>query len=312
MACYRPLHGYKALTTNPSGKRSIVFNSREGYGDLKIVLPCGQCIGCRLERSRQWAIRCVHEASLYEENSYITLTYEEKKLPPHGSLLVSDFQKFMKRLRKKYSSKIIRFFQCGEYGEQGGRPHYHACLFNHDFNDKVPWKQINGHQLYTSQALSDLWPLGFSTVGALTFESAAYVARYITKKITGPRAKLFYEGFDEETGEYFQIKPEYTTMSRGGRGELGGIGKGWYEKYKGDVYPHGFVILRGKKLRPPKFYDSQFEITDPAGYAQVKADRQNKGALHAIDNTHERLAVREDCKILQVKRLKRSYENNET
>jgi len=126
------------------GKRAIVFNPKYGYPDMPVELPCRQCIGCRLEYSRQWAIRCLHEASLYDENCYITLTYDDQKLPESydikNGLDLSHFQLFMKRLRKKYGAKI-RFFHCGEYGEDRGRPHFHACIFNHDFQDKKNGKR---------------------------------------------------------------------------------------------------------------------------------------------------------------------------
>lgn len=307
MPCYRPLKAYRAHTRNASGKRSIVVVRRDAYVDFPIELPCSQCIGCRLERSRQWAIRCVHEASLYENNCFITLTYSSENLPPYSSLLVSDFQKFMKRLRKKHENKVIRFFHCGEYGEQTKRPHYHACLFNFDFSDKVLWKVVNDQPYFVSEELRELWPKGHSTIGDVTFESAAYVARYITKKVTGAQAEAHYEVFDPSTGEYVDRKPEYTTMSR-----RPGIGKGWFEKFKGDVYPHGFVVMRGKKMRPPKFYDSQFEIVDPQGFAQLKADRQVAGESHAENNTPRRLLDREEIKLIQLDQLKRSYENNES
>src|SRR4051794_29862641 len=107
MPCFRPLKGYRARVTNPdTGKRSIVFNARKGFNDLPVDLPCGQCIGCRLERSRQWAIRCSHEAKLHEENCFITLTYAPEHLPPGGTLVVKDFQDFMKRLRFEFGAGI--------------------------------------------------------------------------------------------------------------------------------------------------------------------------------------------------------------
>ena len=187
MACYHPLKGYRSSELTKNGKRKIVFNRNQGYADLPVTVPCGQCIGCRLERSRQWAIRCHHEASLYENNSFITLTYADEYLPQNGSLDLNAQQKFFKRLRKKYGSGI-RFYACGEYGSKFGRPHYHACLFNHDFADKTLWKITNDVPLYRSSSLEELWPYGHSSVGNVTFQSAAYVARYILKKITGEHA----------------------------------------------------------------------------------------------------------------------------
>ena len=118
---------------------------------------------------------------MYDDNCFITLTYSNQHIPADGSLDVRVFQKFMKRLRKRFGDGI-RFYHCGEYGSLLGRPHYHACLFNFDFPDKYLWKENNGQKLYRSPSLEELWPYGYSSIGTVTFESAAYVARYILKR----------------------------------------------------------------------------------------------------------------------------------
>jgi len=303
--CFRPLKGYRSRHVNPdTGKRSIVFTKSEGYYDQPVDLACGQCIGCRLERSRQWAIRCVHEASLHEDNCFITLTYNDENLPTDRSLNVKHYQDFMKRLRFRFGSGI-RFFHCGEYGERFSRPHYHACLFNFDFADKVKYKKTHsGDQLYTSQALNDLWPFGFSTVGSVSFESAAYVARYITKKVTGAGAGAHYEVLDSRTGELTQRKPEYTTMSR-----RPGIAKGWFEKFSSDVYPSDFVVIRERIMKPPKYYDRQFELAYPSDFDILKRVRKKRSLALAEKQPESRLAVREQVQNLKFKLLKRGYEN---
>jgi len=302
--CFHPLRGYYSKYVNPTGKRSIVFSIRESEGQ-QVELACGQCIGCRLERSRNWAIRCVHESKLYENNCFITLTYDAQHLPKSRSLQKSHFQKFMKRLRKKYSPTKIRFFHCGEYGEKFHRPHYHACLFNHDFPDKKHWKTQNNQKYYTSDSLNSLWGQGFTTIGAVTFESAAYVARYITKKVTGHQAPEHYQDIDEETGEVFDIQPEYVTMSR-----RPGIGKHYYEKHKKDWFSRDFLISRGTEVSIPKFYNGQFEIEHPEEYEEIKARRHELGLKLAPDNTFERRRAKETCKKQSFKKLIRSYEND--
>lgn len=301
------MKGYRAAEVNPeTGKRSIVFSPREGYSDLPLTIACGQCIGCRLERSRRWAIRCVHEASLHEKNCFITLTYRDECMPELGTLVLDDWQRFMKRLRKEFGAGI-RFFHCGEYGEKYKRPHYHACLFNFDFDDRVLWSRRNGFALYTSETLSRLWPSGFSTVGDVTFQSAAYVARYITKKITGRNAIGAYDIIDESTGEVLgEYKAEYVTMSR-----RPGIGRAWLERNYKEVYPSDFIVINGKKMKPPPFYDHSFEITHPDEMAKVKAKRALQGEAHADDNTPARLAVRERCQMARLTQLKRGYENGD-
>ncbi len=233
-------------------------------------------------------MRCVHEASLHQDNCFITLTYNDEHLPNDQSVDVRHFQLFMKKLRKKYGPGI-RFFHCGEYGDKYGRPHYHACLFNHDFQDKTLWKTRNGEKLYISPSLSELWGQGFSTTGTLTFSSAAYVARYVTKKINaaGPYTRII---INPKTGEVHDVAPEYGTMSRGGRTSLGGIGRDWIEQYQSETYPSDFIILKGVKMRPPRAYD---KLLDEAYLKSLKFRRKAKAAEHSEDNTPERRKVRE-------------------
>jgi len=305
MACFNPLIAYRGKMPNAkTGKLPMVFSPRDSFDpDSEFKLPCGRCIGCRLERSRQWAIRCVHEASLYERNAFITLTFSPEHLPKSGSLDKRDFQLFMKRLRKRFGSGV-RYFHCGEYGEKMGRPHYHACLFNFDFDDRELWRVRDGVKLYKSKALSELWPFGFSTIGDVTFESAAYVARYVTKKISGPVADDHYWRYDPKSGECYDLLPEYITMSR-----RPGIGRPWIEKYQGDVYPHDRVVLRGREMRPPKFYDSIFELDNPEGMEDIKFQREKKSKLQASDGEYSRLRTRERLQEIRLKCLKRGYEN---
>lgn len=200
----------------------------------------------------------------------------------------------MKRLRKAFPQKV-RYFHCGEYGEQLGRPHYHACLFNLDFPDKKLWKKSEGGDLYVSETLNQIWGKGFCLLGSVTFDSAAYVARYIAKKITGDPAEAHYAG----------RLPEYTTMSR-----RPGIAQSWYKKWQTDCYPSDSVVLRGKEFKPPKYYDRQFELDSPTEFAKVKNNRKAM-ALEPWDheNSPSRLMTREKVQTLNLKALKRSYEN---
>lgn len=292
MACYHPLQAYR------TSDGSVVFQQLRRYDVIaSISLPCGQCVGCRLERSRQWAMRCLHEASLYDRNCFITLTYSEEKCPLDGSLNYSHFQNFMKRLRFKYG-RNIRFYMCGEYGPLHGRPHYHACLFNHDFSDRELWKTTqSGSKLYRSAELEQLWPDGFSSVGEVNFESAAYVARYIMKKITGDMAKIAYASTDPETGEITFATPEFNHMSL-----KPGIGARWLEKYCEDVFPVDYIVVRGIKMKPPKYYDKLIgsalnwypEYCDlHAEHDEFTQARILRGRANFLDNTDSRLAVRE-------------------
>lgn len=304
MTCFHPLKGWRSRYVNKSGKRSIVFNQKDGFSDKPMKVPCGQCIGCRLEHSRQWAMRCVHEASLYDQNCFITLTYAPEHLPEDESLNLRHFQLFMKKLRKKYGPKI-RFFHAGEYGAKYRRPHYHAILFNHAFTDMKPWKKSpSGAMLYRSAELEKLWPYGYSSVGHVTFESAAYVARYVMKKITGDQAEQHYKT-ETRFGEIFDLKPEYTTMSR-----RPGIATDWFKRFKSDVYPLDEVVQRGIKMRPPRYYDKMFELEHPDDYRVIKAKRKSAARKHTDDQTPERLRVRERCTQARAQQLIRGIDND--
>ena len=225
---------------------------------------------------------------------------DDDHLPEDRSLRLSDFQKFMKRLRKSIAPKRVRFFHCGEYGDELGRPHYHACLFGHDFNDKELWTVVRDDPLYVSNNLNDLWPFGFSTLGDVTFRSAAYVARYATKKRTGDLGRDHYLVVDER-GEIHERAPEYATMSK-----RPGIGQPWLDKYERDVYPRGYVVVNGRKVRPPKYYDDQFELASVEAARKMKGNRVRKAKMFSGDQTPDRLAVRHKVQQERHKLLKRT------
>nr|QJB18947.1 MAG: replication initiator protein [Microvirus sp.] len=301
MPCYHPLQ--VKVSVSETGKKQIDFSSSESY-DARLAfeagqplptnfmsLPCGQCMGCRLEKSRQWALRCMHEASLHEDNCFLTLTYSDDFLPVDGSLDKSHFQLFLKRFRRAHEGVRIRYFMCGEYGENFSRPHYHACIFGFDFSDKQLFKR-GEYKLYTSPVLDRLWGMGHCTIGDLSFDSAAYVARYCTKKVTGSRAKEHYAG----------RQPEYATMSL-----KPGIGAEWYDKWKGDCFPSDFLVVNGHKCKPPRYYDKRLERENPALYEDIKQRRQ---ALAEDDDesSYRRLIDREKCQQARFKKLIRKIE----
>ncbi|WNK13214.1 MAG: replication initiator protein [Microvirus sp.] len=315
MTCYHPIKAYRSKHLTVNGKRKLVFSEKDSNGETQEI-SCGQCIGCRLQRSLEWAARISNEASLYENNCFITLTYAPENLPEGGTLVVKHFQDFMKKLRFKYGPNI-RFFHCGEYGEQLHRPHYHAALLNHDFPDKRPSRLTDrGDQTYISDSLDQLWGMGRTEIGELNFDSAAYIARYITKKVTGNAADFHYSTLDFSTGEITRLKPEYITMSR-----RPGIGAPWLEKYHKDVYSYDKLILRsGAKIAPPRFYDGRYELINPEHARQIFSKREQRDVnmfgtddynRRSLDTTENRLKVREVVHEATIKStLKRNYEGS--
>lgn len=292
MTCYKPLLAWRDPNNlGKNGKPSLTFKGHSGLEPIK--LPCGQCLGCRLERSRQWATRCIHEASLWSDNCFITLTFDDAHLSPTGSLNPDDFVLFMKRLRKKFGEGI-RFFHCGEYGSLYERPHHHAILFNFDFPDKELWQVKNGNYLYRSRSLESLWPYGFCSIGSVTFDSAAYVARYILKKVTGKDSVAYY------AGRY----PEYVTMSR-----RPGIARDWFLKYSNNIYDNDKVYIKaGLVVKPPRYYDKIYDDINPVRMAEVKAKRYEIAQSCSSICDYQRLNVRNHLKALKLKQLKRVLE----
>lgn len=283
MACYHPIPAWRKASGD------VVFVER---GDVvsSLSLACGRCIGCRLERARQWSVRVMHEASCWDENCFITLTYDQEHCPSDRSLRYGDFQRFMKRLRKLYRGRTVRFFACGEYGTEFDRPHFHAALFNVDFrSDRYGWrKSESGFRVDRSPALERLWPFGSSEIGELSVQSAAYIARYALKKVTGDLADEHYKAVDVCTGEVTWRAPECVHMSL-----KPGIGGDWFKKFQGDVYPHDRVVMKGKESKPPRFYDKLLKRVDPGLLEDLQMSRVVEARKRWPDNTDERLKVRE-------------------
>lgn len=211
----------------------------------------------------------------------------------------------MKTLRNNEGAGI-RFYACGEYGDQLKRPHYHLCLFNYRPDDLRLHQEKRGNRLYTSKKIDSYWQKGFSLIGELTFETAAYTARYIMKKQTGKIGAQHYEKLDQSSGETIQIQPEFTNMSR-----RPGIGQQWFQKYNEEVYLGDFVVIKGKKMRPPRYYDQQMQTLYPDYYDELKGERVRTSRKHRDNNTSGRHRVRETVQKARISNLNRTYERED-
>jgi hypothetical protein len=266
----------------------IFFTPSRGAEYLQ--LPCGQCVNCRLTHSREWAIRCTHEAHMWEQNCFLTLTYDPKYLPEGGTLVRKHLTDFFKRLRKRFTGRTIRYFACGEYGDKLQRPHYHVILFNLDFDDKELYKH-GDFPLYNSATLSELWPMGHAVIAGFSFESAAYTARYCVKKITGQKAESHYNG----------RKPEFSAMSL-----RPGIGYSYFLKYYEDIVNYDKVVSRGGRMsRPPRYYDKLLSGCDLELLEKNKATRIENAVV--VDPW--RLQDMDKHSILKFQQMIRKYEN---
>lgn len=241
---------------------------------------------------------------MHEFNCFVTLTYDDDNLPHGGSLNKKHLTDFFKRLRarKEFLSIPIKYFACGEYGEQTQRPHYHACIFGIDFPDKRKYsKNGQGDFLFTSALLDEIWGLGQCKIGALSYETAAYTARYLLKKAGKQFGAGPFQKIDTTSGEVINLVPDYAVMSR-----RPGLGSRWFEKYATDVYPDDFVLHKGRKATPPRYYDKLLERANPLRHATTKIHREKKAALTADNSTTARLRVRETVKKSSISTLKRS------
>ena len=279
MGCIRPNLAIQAKAgTKPDiKKRHHLSEERQaawGQQPFELRLPCGRCIGCRLEQRRGWAIRSMHEAQLHERNCFLTLTYDQPNVP-YG-LVKSDFQNFMKRWREYRSREHkargqagspepVRYLMSGEYGDKTGRPHFHALIFGENFADTATMLDEKRGVYHSSQVAAHWHNKGFNFIGNITFDSASYVASYTTKKV-GERDG---ERICPVTGECFSAP--YATMSR-----RQGLASKWLDKYNGDVWPEDAITLKdGRKFKPPKFYDLWLKTNKPELHEEVMNRRRN-------------------------------------
>lgn len=334
MSCTKPMDGYRA-----SGGTVIIVARgdrppREATSRVPMAIPCGKCPGCRLEYARQWGVRCLHEKKMWPHSKFVTLTYKNEMLPEHGCLVQRDVQLFMKRLRihkervykglSEEERKVhfplgprVRHVICGEYGEENGRPHYHALLFNCDFGDMVFFgRNKRGEALYTSVELSRLWSvdgqeIGHCTVGEVTFDSAVYCAKYSLKKVNGNDADIHYEVVSDG-GEVVRRPSEFAIRST-----RPGIGGTFFDKYGPEIVANDSVIVNGREVRPPRYYDLRAKksglvshegnsVLCKCSVCANKRKRKRLAVLNRHDNTPARLRVKERLMVIAAEKKERN------
>ncbi len=348
MPCYHPLKAWNTGRVRPdTGKPIYEITSYQqefpsfwkgGFSVPEFIeIPCGQCIGCRIEYSRQWANRCLLEMMYHRSAYFVTLTYDDQHVPrsyygspedgtalPSLTLNLRDCQLFFKRLRKSVSPQLIRFFGCAEYGPSTFRPHYHFIIFGLELPDLEPHNVVgyskSRKQVYRSKLVERAWSFpprddrgesysdqppslaGIVTVQDVSWATCAYTARYVTKKLTGPYGQFYKD---------FNIVPPFSLMSR-----RPGIGRQYYDDHKEDLYDYEFINVPteqgGKKFRPPKYYHKLFDVDYPEKSAELKetrrlmAEAQKELKLKDTDLDYmEYLAVEEHNFNERIKALKR-------
>lgn len=277
MACEHPTRAYLAST----GQVRIFKHTDKQYHIepyTGLLLSCGYCILCRADQARQWAVRIYNEAQCWDISSFVTLTYSDKHLPTHSSLNYPDLQKFWKRLRKKYGK--LSYYSVGEYGDKTLRPHYHACIFGHAFTENRTIIRRDPSLLWTSPELERAWGLGNVSVGALNYQTAEYTASYVTKKLA---RKQQYVRLDEETGELIRLAQPRALPSK-----RPAIGLRWLERFGHQVYHHDQVIVDGRPMRPPRYYDRWLKSQDQETYLRIKEQRLKKATPLTREQTRAR------------------------
>lgn len=289
MSCFRPIPAGRSR----SGVLTVGYAREDAY---PLELPCGRCIGCKLDRARAWSIRISHEAQLYDSNVFATLTYNDDELPKSLSLEYRDFQLFVKRLREQVvgvspdaeGRRPLRYFVSGEYGGRTKRPHWHCVLFNVRFPDPEP--RYDGN--YRSDLCEAIWGKGEVVCGGVTQQSAAYVAGYTLKKAYGEAARDHYEDVvDLRTGEVFSRRPEFVRMSL-----KPGIGAGWYAKFRRDLFPVDHAVVEGKCWKVPRYYWLKFQWDGDPNVVEEVAWQRELLAMEQPpeESSPERRAVREE------------------
>lgn len=300
MACYSPLSGWLSMHLTASGKRPFTTNRSQALVDQPMQVPCGQCIGCRVEKAQSWATRLEAERHFHLHSRFLTVTYDDDHLPEGYTLVPDDLRWFIRRLRRWAKANLgvrIRFFGVGEYGELAmvpvvgfslGRPHYHVIAFGlYFFDEKKAESSRSGEDQFYSETLDRLWGKGRARIGMVTRESAGYVAGYAVKKMTGNKAEDHYKQLDIRSGVVYTVEPEFVRMSN-----RPGIGRRFVEKFKTDVFPADHVVQGGKPRKVPRYFDKVLDATEPDLMKAIKAERVARSLEKADDNTPDRLQVK--------------------
>lgn len=301
MPCFKPTKAWQYL--DPKMPDKPIFHQPERHANKPIELPCGKCIGCRSDKALDWTVRMTHEASLYEYNQFVTLTYDEENIPHDFGLHHKHYQDWIRKLRKHYPEISLRYYMCGEYGEINSRPHFHAAIFNLNITDLEQYSERDGHKTFTSKKMTKIWGKGNVIMGeSLTPQSCAYIAGYMLKELKAIDQEHGFRITDLETGQEFDRISPYQRMSN-----RPGIGRNWIEKYQTDTFPDDFIILDGKRFPVPDYYLRRLKDEDPKLYEEIKSDRVTKmeSKQFAENSTPERLEVREKVKLASVKQKRK-------
>lgn len=280
-----------------------------------VTIPCGKCVGCRLEYSRQWANRLMLELKYHTDAWFVTLTYDDLHVPKSYycnpdtgeafeslTLCKRDFQLFMKSLRKEFPDRQLRYYAAGEYGDHTMRPHFHVIIYDLPLDDLVYYKRSpQGFTYFISKKIEDVWKRGQCCVAPVTWETCAYTARYVMKKVNGQKADMY---------EFFNIEPECCLMSR-----KPGIARQYFDDHP-DILKYDSISIStekgGMQFKPPKYYSRLFDLVDSEESQRIKDISKEMAAAiqeQKLEKTQlsflEMLAVEEQNLIKKTSTLER-------
>lgn len=300
MPCTRPRHVYPA-PPDAANRRPVSASSRSYAGAKAFKIPCGRCDSCNSDRARDWATRSYLHSTLETHKYFLTLTISDEKMLPHRGLMKRSLQLFMKRARSHYGDFVgeTSFLGCGEYGGDTLRAHYHLLLFGIEIDDLVPaGRGKRGDTLFSSATINRLWPWGHVMIGHVTYETCAYVAGYLTKKLGKGSDDPAYarHEINRETGEIrsWQVQPEFLLSSR-----RPAIGREWFERFKGDVYPSGFLVIDGRRVPAPRYFD---RLLAESELLRMKVKRRQQARLRPEEQTEWRLSTKDESRRLRLER----------
>lgn len=326
MTCYRPQRALQVFNSRGEHHRMRIFHpdrrdpdglrhwyapaprsmshihGGERLGSQKaLTLPCGLCFGCRCDNARSWSLRMMHETRYHAHNYFITLTYAPEHMPLNGMLNYSHLTKFFKRARHSFqtAAKPFKYFACGEYGDKTLRPHFHFAGFDFVLDDLRFFKKTpNGGAYFLSEALRDCWRYGHVIVAPLEWDSAAYIARYVTKKMHG---KGIRDWVDPDTGECFPFPVEKPFMSKG-------LGLPFYNQHKDEIWDlDGCLYKQQYLIKPPRYYFKELVKEDPWKAMAIQSAREKSHELLTLDTARDReLLYAMQAKKLAMQTLQRS------
>lgn len=346
MSCYHPLKAirkpeykqkkdggfYRPILYVPLGTEIMPYDfvdtsTGEMTEEKTFLIPCGRCLGCRLDYSKAWANRMTMESitmtkeykptiqglfsndlrwqanEMEFEPWFITFTYDDQHLPrgcvnedgsQHFTLFMKDFQDFMKRLRvnryRQYGYEgSIKYYYAGEYGDTTMRPHYHAIMWYLPLHKlRYYAKTALGDILYNDPEITDLWGKGHVVIARANWNTCAYTARYVMKK-----QNMTYSEQCELFGN-IGISAPYVRMSRNP-----GIGIEFFEKHKDEIYTYDQIVLPANKkgevntCKPPHIFDTKYGEEFPEELKVIKENRQKtaeiaqRNLLEKVEKTHE-------------------------